>query len=117
MDGSRNQFLARAGLAGDENAGVGRSDLGNARKHRLQGRRSSHDLLEHRYPSDFFAQRDVLVLESLFSLLALLDIGRCGIPTCDASVFISYRVPAEEKPAIRPVFSQKTCFVFVREAT
>src|SRR5258705_631990 len=42
-----------------------------------------------RSPIDFFAQRNVLILESLLSLLALFDIGRCSIPTCDASLFIS----------------------------
>src|SRR5216683_8143847 len=46
-----------------------------------RGGRGSHDLLKHRYPSDFFAQRNVLILESLLSLLALLDISRCGVPT------------------------------------
>ena len=70
-----------------------------------RGARSSDDLLEHRCLVDFFAQRDVLVLEPLLGLLAILDIGRGDIPTREASLFIPQRVIAEKKPAILPVFS------------
>ncbi len=105
MNGAGNQFLARASLPGDQNAGVGRSHLGYPGKHRLQGRRNSHDLLEHRCLVEFFTQRNVLVLESFLSLLALLDIGRRGIPTCEAALFIPNRIKPEKKPAILTVFS------------
>ena len=40
-------------------------------------------------------KRDILVLESLFSLLAILDIGPSDIPMRDASLFISKRVITE----------------------
>src|SRR6266446_10408284 len=86
-------------------AGVGGSDLRYEGKHRLQGRRRSDDLLEHRCFIDFFAQRNILVLESLLSLLAILDIGRRRIPTCEAALFIPNRVKAEKKPPILSVFS------------
>ena len=105
VDRTSDQFFARPGFAGDQNSGVGGSDLGYTREHRSQGRRSADDLLEHRCLIDFFAQRDVLVLESLFSLLAILDIGPSNIPTRDASLFIPYRVIAEKKPAILPAVS------------
>ncbi len=103
VNGARNQFLSRPGLAGDQSAGVGRSYLGYARKYRLQCARRSDNLLEHRCLIDFFAQRDILVLQYLLSLLAILDIGRRGIPACEASLLISQRVMAEKKPAILPV--------------
>src|SRR5258707_6155470 len=105
MDGSRNQVLPRDGIASDQNAGVGRSDLRYPRKHRLEGQGSAHDSLEHRCLIDFLAQRNVLVLESLFSLLAILDIGRRCVPTFETSLFIQNRIKAEKKPAILSVFS------------
>jgi hypothetical protein len=45
-------------------------------------------------PLGLFAQHNVLVLELLLSLLAILDIGRRGIPTCEASLFIQNRIKA-----------------------
>src|SRR5258707_1554596 len=105
VNGARNQFLARPGLAGDQNAGVGRSYLGYARKYRLQYAGRSDNLLEHRCLIDFFAQRDILVLQYLLSLLAIFDINRRSIPTGDASLLISQRLMAQKKPAILPVSS------------
>src|SRR4029077_3674433 len=99
------------------NGGICGSNFGYTREHRVQGGRNPHDLLEHRCPIDFFAQRNVLVMKSLLSLLAILDIGPSDIPTHKVSLVVSQRIPAEEKPAILSVFSQKTCFVFVRDAT
>src|SRR6266481_2602685 len=89
VDGTCDQFFARPRFAGDQNGGVCRSNLGDTREYRVQGGRNPYDLLEHRCPIYFFAQRNVLVVESLLSLLAILDISPGDIPTCDASLFIS----------------------------
>src|SRR5258707_9362937 len=114
VNGAGNKFLARPGFSGDQNGGVCGSNLGYTRKHRLQGGRRSDDLLEHRCLIDFFTQSDVLMLESLFSLLAILDIGRRGIPTCEAPLFIQNRIKAEKKPAILPVSPPSPRFELVR---
>ena len=110
MDGTRDKFFARPCFTGDQNSGVGGSNLGYAREHRTEGARSADDLLEHRCPIDFLAQCNVLVLEPLLSMLAILDIGRRGIPTCGASLFIQRRIVADEKPAILPVSSPQPHF-------
>jgi hypothetical protein len=73
VNGAGNQLLARSGFAGNQNAGVGASDLGYARKHGLQDGRSSDDLLEHRCLIDFFAQRNVLVLELILQSLNFFE--------------------------------------------
>ena len=101
MNRARNQFLTSARLAGDQNAGVGRRDLAYAGEHLFQGRRTSHNLLEHGCFVELFAQRNILVQKPLLRRLAILDIGSGDIPTGEASVFIPQRVPASEKPAIR----------------
>src|SRR5260370_36783400 len=94
VDGTCDQFFARPRFAGDQNGGVCRSNLGDTREYRVQRGRNPHDLLEHRCPIYFFAQRNVFVAESLLSLLAVLNIGRSHIPTNDASLLISHGVIA-----------------------
>src|SRR6266481_1099263 len=79
MDRARNKFLACSGFAGDENAGVSRSDLGHEGKYPLQGARTPDDLLAHCCSIDFFARSDALVFESLFRLFWIRD------DYCDAS--------------------------------
>src|SRR5260221_10860204 len=94
------QFLTRPGFSSDQNGGVGGSDLGYTRNQRLQGGRSSDNLFKHRGLGDFFPQKNVLVLESLRSLLAILDIDSRSIPTRDTSLCIPKRVAPKNKPAI-----------------
>src|SRR5258705_37324 len=67
--------------------------------------RTRHNLLEHRCRVDFLPQRNVFVPELLLSLLAILDIGRRGIPAYEAPLFIPNRIKANKKPSILPVFS------------
>src|SRR5713101_8551135 len=110
VNGTRDQFFARPRFAGDQNGGICGSNFGYTSENRVKGGRNSHDLLKHRCPIDFFAQRNVLVLESLLSLLAILDIARRSIPTCGASLFIQRRIVAEKKPAILPVSSPQPHF-------
>src|ERR1700730_2996123 len=115
MDSTGHKFLARPGFAGDQNGGIGRSYFGHARKYFSKDGRRSDDLLEHRCLVYLFTQGDVLMLESLFSQFAIVDIGRRDIPTRDASLFIAERIAAEKKPAILPVSSQYPCFALVRD--
>src|SRR4029077_20742304 len=113
MDCAGDEFFAGPGFAGNQNTGVGRRDLRHIRKYSLQNRRSSHDLLEHGCLVDFFAKGNVFVLESLFSLFAIVDIGSRHIPSHNASLFISERVVAEKEPQILAVLSQQTSFGLV----
>src|SRR6266478_3841877 len=106
VDGTGDQFLTRTRLTGNQNCRIGRRYLCYISKYCLQRRRGPDDLLEHRCVIDFFAQSNVLVLDSLFSLLAIFDIGRRDIPANDVSFFISHWVMAEKKPAILPVAAQ-----------
>src|ERR1700722_19806728 len=106
VDGACDKFFARPSLTGDQNGGVCRSDFRYTRKHLFQNGRSSDDFLEHRCFIDFFTQSNILILESLFGLLAILEIRRRDIPTCSVPLFISQRVEAEKKPAILPVAPQ-----------
>src|SRR5438105_1195522 len=73
MDSAGHKFLARPGFASDENCGVGGSDLGYTRKYGLQCGRSSHDVLEHGYFIDFFAQSNVLFVELILQGLDFLE--------------------------------------------
>src|SRR6266446_7069836 len=79
MDRTRNKFLARAGLPGDQHAGVCGSNLRHKREYFLQGARTPDDLVAHCRLIAFFAQSDVLVFQSLFGLLWIRD------DYCDAS--------------------------------
>src|ERR1700733_203896 len=116
VNGAGNQFLARTGFTGNQDARVSPGDFGYTGEHPLQSGRSSDDLLEHRCLIDFFPQRNVLDLESLLSQLAILDISRGNIPTNDASLFISERIPTGEEPAIFRIIPKKTYFSFVRDS-
>src|SRR5208282_4011517 len=105
MDGAGDEFFTGPGFAGDENGGVGGSHFGYEGKHRLEGRRSTHDLLEHRGLVDFFAESHVLVLKSLFSLLAVFNVGPGDIPTCNLSLLVVQWIVTDQKPAILSVVS------------
>ncbi len=105
-----DELLPGPGFTGDKNGRICRGDLGHARNHRLKSGRAAYYLFEHRRAVDLFAQGNVLVLEPLLSLLAILDIGRRSIPTCGASLCIQCRIVADEKPAILPVSSPQPHF-------
>ena len=110
VDRASHKFLTGSRFAGDQNGRICGSNFGYTRENRVQGGRNPHDLLKHRCPIDFFAQRNVLVLEPLLSLFVILDIGRREIPTNNTSLLISHRVIAQKKPAILRVFSQEARF-------
>src|SRR5712671_5930063 len=69
MDRTRNKFLSRSGLPGDQHGGVCGSNLRHKREYFLQGARTPDDLVAHRSLIDFFGRGDALVFESLFGLL------------------------------------------------
>src|SRR6266849_909137 len=113
VDRASHKFLTGSRFAGDQNGGICGSNFGYTRENRVKGGRNPDDLLKHRCPIDFFAQRNVLVPEPLLSLLAILDVGRRSIPTRDASLFVSQRVAADKEPSIRTVIPQQPHFCLV----
>src|ERR1700688_1524247 len=115
--GPGDQFFASSGIAGYQNRGVNGSDLGYPRKHRLQGRRSSDDLLKHRRTIDLLSQCQIFVSHSLFGPLAVLDINPCGVPANDPVPFISERVVVNEKPPILSVPATASLFLLERKTT
>ena len=112
MDRAGHEFLARSGFAGNEYCGIGRCGLGDSRKDRLQSRRGSDDFLEHRSLVDLLAEREILILHSLFCLFQSFDFSTSHEPTKDASVTVQKRVEAMQKPAIGAVLPLHSCFEF-----
>src|SRR5712664_157931 len=94
-----NQLFACACFTRDEDRRITRCDFGDARENTFQSRRCSNDLFKHRGFVDFFTQSDVLLSQSLLSLLAILDVSSCAIPSYDVPSFIFDRNSAEKKPA------------------
>src|ERR1700686_4321932 len=115
--GPGDQFFASSGIAGYQNRGVNGSDLGYPRKHRLQGRRSSDDLLKHRRTIDLLSQCQVFVSHSLFGPLAVLDINPRCVPANDSALFISQRVVVNEKPPILSIAATASLFLLEGKAT
>src|SRR5271157_1157508 len=100
MDCPSNKFFARSGLAGDEHGRGSRGDFGNPRKYHSQSRRRANNLLEHRCLADFFAERDILVSQALFGLLALFNVGASSIPAGNLSLVVAQWVITNQKPSI-----------------
>src|SRR5208283_1479584 len=113
MDRPSNKFLAGSGLAGNENGRGSRGDFGNPRKYHSQRRRSANNLLEHRCLADFFAERDILVSQSLFSLLARFNFRSSHVPSSDATVLHQWVVPKQE-PSVNAIFSEQSRLKFKR---
>src|ERR1700730_1964829 len=115
--GPGNTFLARSGIAGDQNRGVNGSNLEYPGKHRLQGRRCSDDVLKHRRTIDLLSQCQIFVSRSLSGALAVLDINPCGVPANDPVLFISERVVVDEKPPILSVSATASLFLLEGKTT
>ena len=64
VDGPRHALLARAGLAGDQDAGVGVGHGADAIEHALHGQAAPDDLLEALLAAEGLAQLGVLVAEA-----------------------------------------------------
>src|SRR5258706_6875830 len=103
MYGSRDELLAGAGLAGDQNRRITAGDLGHSRQDGGQRGRGSDNLFEHRRLVDFLSKRDVFLLQSLLSPLVVVDIGTGDIPMHDLAIVVAHRGVASEEPAIASV--------------
>src|SRR6266481_1998330 len=98
MDSACNKLFAGSGFASYEDRRIAWRDFGDTREDAFQSRRCSNDLFKHRGFVDFFTQSDVLLSQSLLSLLAILDVSSCAIPSYDVPSFIFDRNSAEKKP-------------------
>src|SRR3989454_12619765 len=107
MDGARNQLLAGAGLAEDEDGSVRWGDLGHVPEYHPQGCRGPHDLLEHRFAIDVLSQRQILIAGPLFRPLPIVDVGACGVPAHSAALLVSYRTVLDQEPAILSVVASR----------
>jgi hypothetical protein len=81
---------------------------------RRKRRRRPDDLLEHRRTVDLFAQRDVLVANSIFGTFAIVDVGGRGIPPHNAAVVIAQGPISDQEPAILAVVAPGSLFVLER---
>ncbi len=100
MDRARDQLLACAGLAEDEDGGICRGDLRDLCEHLAERRRGADDLFEHRGAVDIFAQREILITHALFGPLAIIDVGARRVPAQRLTVLIPYRVVLHEEPPV-----------------
>ena len=76
MNSASNKFLSRPGFAGDQNAGVARSDLGYAGKSTVCRDDDVPTISSNiEALAIFFPQRDVLVLQLRFGPLPLVNVG------------------------------------------
>src|SRR5439155_834413 len=114
VDGSRDQLLAGAGFAQNQYRGIGGGDFVDQREHASQGRRRPDDFLEHRRAIDLFAQRDVLVADPIFRLLAIVDVRRRRVPSDNVSVLIAHGTIPDQKPTIMAVVTSGSLFVLER---
>src|ERR1700726_1259768 len=103
VDHAGKKLFASSSLAHNKDRRIGWRNLGDAREHSLQGRRSSHDLLEHRDLVDFFAKSDVFLLESLLVSFAVIDIRTGNIPTQDLSLVVAHGVVTSQEPAVTSI--------------
>src|SRR6266850_1982801 len=103
VDRARDQLLAGAGLAEDEDGGICWGDLRDLCEHLAERRRGADDLFEHRGAVDILAQRQILITHALFGPLAIIDVGARRVPAQRLTMLIPYRVVLHEEPPILPV--------------
>src|SRR6476620_7272347 len=116
MNGPRDEFLAGAGFAGDEDRRIAAGDLGHSRQDRGERGRAADNLFEHRGLVDFLSQRHVFLLQSLFSSLAVFDISSGNIPTRNLPLFVVQGVVTSQKPAVTSIALAKPYFAFKSRA-
>src|SRR6266481_9198452 len=114
VDGSRDQLLAGAGFAQNQDRGIGGGDLVDKREHASQGPRRPDNFLKHRRAIDLFAQRDVLVADPVFGLLPIVDVRRRRVPSDDVSVPVTHGAIPDQEPAILAVVTSGSLFVLER---
>src|SRR5258707_14926739 len=112
MNGPGEELFAGTGFAANQNRRIAAGDLGHLRQDGGERGRGADNLLEHRGLVDLLSQRDVLLLQSLFSLLAVFDISSGNIPTCNLPLFVAQGVVTGQKPAVASIALAKPHFAF-----
>src|SRR2546430_423662 len=100
VDRARDQLLAGASLAEDEDGGICWGDLRDLCQHLAERRRGADDLFEHRGAVDIFAQHQILITDTLFGPLAIIDVGARRVPAQRLTVLIPHRVVLDEEPPV-----------------
>src|SRR6266404_3044828 len=116
MNGPRDEFFAGTGFAANQNGRIAAGDLGHSRQDGGQSRRGADNLLEHRRLVDFFSQRHVFLLKSLFSSLAVVDISAGNIPTRNLPLFVAQGAVTGQKPSVTSIALAKPHFAFKSRA-
>src|SRR5882672_1551093 len=116
VDRARDQLLAGAGLAEDEDGGICWGDLRDLCEHLAERRRGADDLFEHRGAVDILAQRQILVTHALFGPLAIVDVGARCVPAQRLTVLTPYRVVLHEKPSVLAIVPPSTLLKLERHA-
>src|SRR5260221_4997914 len=117
MNGPRDELLAGAGFAGDQHRRIAAGDLRNVRQDGGQRRRAADNLFEHRGLVDFLSKRNVLLLQFLFSSLAVFDISSGNIPTRNLPLFVAQGVVTSQKPTVASITLAKPHFAFKSRAS
>src|ERR1041384_4942846 len=68
MDGSRDQFLVRAGFPANKNGGIGRSPLFHLAQHATQRFALADDLLELQFAANFILEVEFFQREFVFEV-------------------------------------------------
>src|ERR1700733_9204140 len=83
-----NQFLTCSGFAEDENGRIRWRNFFYLLQHLAHGFARADNFLKHREAVNFLAQSNVLMLESLFGSLTIVNVNRRDNPTRNASQLI-----------------------------
>src|SRR5689334_21062891 len=116
VDGAGDQFLSRAGLAQNQNRGIGRGHLGDLTQHLAQRFRRADDVLEHRLSIDLLSQREIFVAYPLLGADAIVNVGPRRIPADHLALLVSEWVVTNQEPAILAVFPKGALLGFERQA-
>src|SRR6266850_1309088 len=116
MNGPRDEFFAGTGFAANQHRRIAGGDLGHPRQDRGERGRGADNFFEHRGLVDFLSQRHVFLLQSLFSSLAVVDIGAGNIPTRNLPLFVAQGAVTGQKPAVTSIALAKPHFAFKSRA-
>src|SRR5215472_4564138 len=106
MESVGNQLFAGSGFAQNEDGGIGGCNLLHLLQHFPHGFARTHNFFKHRRAIDFLTEYEVLVPESFFSPLSVVDVGCRGVPADDLAAFIFQRVVLNELPSIFSMLEQ-----------
>src|SRR5262249_40546774 len=111
VNGTGDELLAGARLAGDQDRRLRRGYLCDAFQDRPDRRRMTDDLLEHRRLVDFLAKSEGFLVGALLGLLPVVDVGSRRIPANDPPLRVEERVVVDEDPPVLPVAPAKPLLV------